>query len=399
MGKQKDNRYRAKVTVGHHADGTAVYKYASGKTKKELAANVEELKKKYIGETIAVQREVLFKDYVREWYEAYKEPHLKAAGREMYRSVFHVHLMPAFGMRQMRSITGPDLQAWINKKNTSKSRVSQLYMIVRQIFRAAVAHGVIDRDPTLLLVKPAAPEGHKRALTDAETAAVLRVIETHKHALMLALLFYTGARIGEVLGFQWQDVDFAAKTITVQRDLDFKTRSLDTPKTEAAKRTIPLMPPLYAMLANSPDRGVGAMPILHTPGAQNHLAENTYKRWYESLMLAVYECDPTIESRPAKMAGMREARRKKRVENRGAIYVPAAEERASILTAHYFRHNYASILYNNDVDVLSAQRWLGHRDVKTTLQIYAHLGAQKEKQNTEKLEAAFEKLPKSCQDA
>ena len=45
----------------------------------------------------------------------------------------------------------------------------------------------------------------------------------------------------------------------------------------------------------------------------------------------------------------------------------------SILTPHYFRHNYASILYRSGVDVLTAQRFLGHTDPTTTMRIYTHL--------------------------
>lgn len=38
-----------------------------------------------------------------------------------------------------------------------------------------------------------------------------------------------------------------------------------------------------------------------------------------------------------------------------------------ILTPHNFRYNYASVLYNAGVDVLAAQKILGHADIKTTL--------------------------------
>ncbi len=38
MPKQKDGRYRAKITVGLDGAGKPVYKYASGKTKRELEA-------------------------------------------------------------------------------------------------------------------------------------------------------------------------------------------------------------------------------------------------------------------------------------------------------------------------------------------------------------------------
>jgi len=41
--KQKDNRYRAKVTIGHYADGSPIHKWASGSTQRELAANKKAL--------------------------------------------------------------------------------------------------------------------------------------------------------------------------------------------------------------------------------------------------------------------------------------------------------------------------------------------------------------------
>lgn len=48
------------------------------------------------------------------------------------------------------------------------------------------------------------------------------------------------------------------------------------------------------------------------------------------------------------------------------------------LTPHMFRHTYATMLYNAGVDIKSAQRFLGHADIKVTLKIYTHLSGQKE---------------------
>lgn len=57
----------------------------------------------------------------------------------------------------------------------------------------------------------------------------------------------------------------------------------------------------------------------------------------------------------------------------------------SILTPHYFRHNYASILYRSGVDVLSAQLYLGHTDPATTMRIYTHLAEEMELKDAEKV--------------
>lgn len=61
----------------------------------------------------------------------------------------------------------------------------------------------------------------------------------------------------------------------------------------------------------------------------------------------------------------------------------------SILTAHYFRHNYATLLYDAGVDVLTAQKYLGHADPVTTLRIYTHLKKLREQSSKQKVIEMF----------
>ena len=48
------------------------------------------------------------------------------------------------------------------------------------------------------------------------------------------------------------------------------------------------------------------------------------------------------------------------------------------ITAHMLRHTYATMLFDANVDVKSAQKFLGHADVEVTLSIYTHLTKYKE---------------------
>ena len=48
MAKQKDGRYRAKITVGTDASGKSIVKYVSGRTKKELEAAKAAAREKYV---------------------------------------------------------------------------------------------------------------------------------------------------------------------------------------------------------------------------------------------------------------------------------------------------------------------------------------------------------------
>ncbi|WP_374044278.1 tyrosine-type recombinase/integrase [uncultured Gemmiger sp.] len=43
------------------------------------------------------------------------------------------------------------------------------------------------------------------------------------------------------------------------------------------------------------------------------------------------------------------------------------------VTAHQFRHEFASILYEANVGELEAQKLLGHSDITTTRRIYTHI--------------------------
>ena len=62
MAKQKDGRYRAKITVGTDASGKSIVKYVSGRTKKELEAAKAAAREKYVTGANAVPEGILLTD-------------------------------------------------------------------------------------------------------------------------------------------------------------------------------------------------------------------------------------------------------------------------------------------------------------------------------------------------
>lgn len=63
MKKQKDGRYRGKITVGHDADGRPVVKYASSRTQRGLREELERIRRKHIADTCD---NVVWLDAIRE---------------------------------------------------------------------------------------------------------------------------------------------------------------------------------------------------------------------------------------------------------------------------------------------------------------------------------------------
>ncbi len=371
MAKQKDGRYRAKVTVGADASGKSIVKYVSGRTRRELEAAKADARERYITGANAVPDGVLFDRYALTWYEVYKQPYLGVSAQMSYRTALYKHIFPALAGRWLTAITAEDLQRLFNAKaDTCAAIVGNMATIIRGVFQRAYSQGLIPRDITAGLEIPSIPKEKRRALTEDETAAALRLMD-EDGTLMLALLYYTGMRYGEACGLQWRHVDFKSGVIQVEQQAAGKTGEIDSPKTDKSIRTIPMPRELADKLR--PVRGLPHMYVIPTSTGSYMRNAARYRLW-DSLMARLYCINPDIEAE----------------EKRGQVM--------SVITPHYLRHNYASILYNAGVDVLTAQKYLGHANPKITLEIYSHLSAQKEKDSAEQLQDAFSKrLPESCQ--
>jgi integrase len=349
--KQKDGRYRSRVTVGHGANGKPIIKCASGTTIHELEENIEQLKAYYMGVPASERRDVMLQEYGDKWYDAYKAPHLRPSTAGMYRYILDAHIYPALGDRQMRAVTPVEIQAILNRyTGRSVSLIGKVILTLRQLFARAEFDGLVDRNPMRGVVTPKGTQGKKRALTESEKQAILTVGESHKDGLLLILLYYTGMRRAEAVGLQWGDIDFTSNRITVRRQVVYVSgiaHEQPYTKTKAGMREIPLLSPLRDALWTR--RGLPRVYVLPAPDSGGYLPSATFKRRWAKLMKAAGTPD---------------------------------------VTPHMMRHSFATVLYEADVDVLEAKRILGHEDYKTTADIYTHLSQKHQEKTAVKLEIA-----------
>ena len=383
MPKKKE-RIRTKVVVGHDPEGKAIVKWATGYTKREVEARKQELRREYVTGVADRRQDTLYRFYAQSWYDTYKKNKLSESSKRSYANALNNHILPFIGDKQLRAISAMDLQALMNRlEGRSSTLIGDVFSILRRTFAHACAHGLIDRDPALSLEKPSSQNGQRRALTEAEAAAALSVGFTHPQGLLLLLLYFTGARRGEVLGLTWGDIDFDRHMLSIRRDVDFVTGGIGGVKTPAAIREIPIPDPLYDRLCSL--RGLPSAYVLPSKSG-TFLCQATFKRLWKQLMAAMLEADPTIESRVLENTPKKPARGKSSA--RSALHIVG-----SVLTPHYFRHHYASFLYAAGVDPLTAQRILGHSDPKTTLAIYTHLSATRKNEDFQRVMTAFGSFP------
>lgn len=282
--KNESGKYRGRVQIGVDKDGKAINKYVCASTLRELEQKKAYVRSHYI-DGQPLREDMPFYQYAEEWYKLKKEPFISDASRSAYRTMFNKHILPAFGLRHLRAISASELQNFINSfANSSKSQITVAVGTLKALFASAYAEGIIERDPSVSLIRPKPRKKiERRALTDQETENVLHTIQNHEHGLFLAVFYYLGLRRGEALGLQWGDFNFDEDLVHVQRDIDFcgSTARDGDLKTDAADRYVPIPSELRAMLTKV--RGFPQQYVFHTEIGQPW-PQSSFKRIWLSLM-------------------------------------------------------------------------------------------------------------------
>ena len=142
----------------------------------------------------------------------------------------------------------------------------------------------------------------------------------------------TGLRVGEILGLRWSDVDFGSAQLRVSQRC--YRGEMDSPKTRASQRTLPLSPECIQALKQ--------LQAGFRPEQKDTLVFRTSKGTPYS--------DTNILHRELKPAGQK-------------IDAPW-------LSWHTFRRTHATLLQLAGGSLKDAQAQLGHSRLSTTLEIY-----------------------------
>ena len=174
---------------------------------------------------------------------------------------------------------------------------------------------------------------------------------------------YHWARRGEALGLKWDKVDFGGNRIHICNNVLYAPdRGIyeDTPKTATSDRYISLPAETMQLLRQ-------------------------YQAWQsgERLRLGGYYQDQGFLF--AQDSG------KPMHPDNVNVWLRNFSKRHSLphINPHAFRHSMASLLYFNGVDSVSISKRLGHAQVSTTTNIYAHVMEQADRKNADILANVF----------
>jgi integrase len=257
---------------------------------------------------------------------------------------------PPLAFTSADEVKAVDVEAWLKSVPLARGSKAKIRNLMCALFSHAIRWEWAEKNPIKSVRQSAKRMKTPDVLTPEEITALLKKLpEPLRTAVELDA--FTGLRRGELIGLQWQDVDFENLLIHVRRSVVMMVQGI--PKTEASAKDVPL----DAALAES-------LLKLHLAGPYNRPTDWVF-------------ASPSVKGKQPLWPDTLWRRY-------GKPAVTAAGIQKDV-GFHTFRHIYTTLLTQNNEDVKVVQELLRHANSRITLDLYAQAGMQEKRQAQSKL--------------
>lgn len=301
---------------------------------------------------------------------------LRGSTRKCYRDLYNAHVSTVIGDRALGKIKQSDIQKMYQKavveRGVNPSTVQKVHSVVYQIFEIAVDDCIIRSNPAANAFRYFAKANkvtskQRDALTLDQQEHFIDFVYSspiyNRLGNLFTVLLGTGLRIGEALALTWDDIDFDEGIIRIYKTMAYKPDEdgkydyrINPPKTAAGNREIPMLDDVKAALLREKSRrrpkkkftveGYTGFVFLNSAG---QVYTNSFL--YDSIQGIVESYN-------------REEFAKASEENCQPEYMPK-------ISAHIFRHTFCTRLCEQGINLKVLQDVMGHRNIRTTMEVYA----------------------------
>jgi integrase len=289
-----------------------------------------------------------------------------------YEGKWRLHVRPAFGGRQVKSIRPSEIAQWVTELGSSfsPSLAHLAFHVLAGCLELAVADGLIKHNPAKSKIINL-PSIVRPDIVVWADETVGRVIQEHREEFRLVPVIAAacGLRQGEIFGLSFDDFDFDAGLIRIRRQLKIvgKTYIFALPKNDR-ERFVPIPPFIEGKVREHVERfgTLGCtlpwervdgpsetVNLLFQRSSGGHIRASDYHRMiWRPALAAAGVIPPPIK------------------DDRSRLRYECGSKKTGM---HTLRHYYASVTLSDGVNIKELAEYLGHHDPGFTLRMYAHM--------------------------
>ena len=369
--KRGKNSYRLVCLAGYDLQGRPIKKTKTiHGTKKDAEIELAKFVADVQNGLVIEGKSLKFSEFTEIWKRDYGSKELAPSTYKRYCRMLETRILPYFGHFYINKIKPTDIMKFYDllekdtqlvrkkgnngsktKKPLSGKTILEHHRLLRAMLHKAVYWQLIVTNPAERVQPPKARKPKRKSYDDEQTKILLENLELlpsedTKYKVAIILTVFTGVRLGELMGLEWQDVDFKNGIISINRSSQYLADMgvfTKVPKTESSIREIAIPEFIVSLLEE-------------------------YKLWYEE-QKSIYGELWTNSDRLFVQADGKPMHpstiSKWFVKYVGQIGLP-------VINFHGLRHTNASLLVAQNIDIAVISARLGHAQISTTLDFYVH---------------------------
>ena len=308
-----------------------------------------------------ITRDTKMHEWTDYWFDTFALRTIKQSTAVSYKGYIRNHINPKLGDIRLCELNADILQHFFNEEYDSGNRLNgdglsaktlrNIKVMVHKCLKKAYELDLIDKNHAEFVELPVIEVREMCVMSRDEQRTLSTALKYSDEDLRFGvrLSLATGMRLGEILGLKWGDIDFSGRILHIRRTVNRLPRLdgngteivIGTPKSKSSVRDIPFSDCLKKEFEEQ----------LRQQRMLLHAGE------YSDYVLMRHKGHP-VEPKTMQEAFSRIIEDNRLNPN---------------LTFHSLRHTFATRAIEKNVDVKTLSVLLGHADVSTTLNRYAHV--------------------------
>ncbi|MCW3795398.1 tyrosine-type recombinase/integrase [Paenibacillus sp. LS1] len=303
-----------------------------------------------INRNLSVQSSVMtFVQAINDWMDNYVQYNCEQTTIYGYQNILNKHIIPHFKNIELQKLQPSHIQQYykhlLDEKGLSPNTVHKHHALIRKALDYSLKQQLVYRNVADAVSLPKRRRFEGKAYSKEELVTLLEKVRGTKLEVPVNLAIHLGLRREEIVGLKWKYVDLDLREIRIEEVRTSAGSKVITkvPKTEKSRRSLYIGDDLYEILLNHKVK-------------QKEMNRILGSEYYNAGYLYCHE-----DGKPYRVNSVTEQ-----------FKVFLEKNQLPKIRLHDLRHSFASVLYNEGVDLKAISEALGHSDLGTTSRIYTH---------------------------